>query len=174
MIEETKRHTSRIAAGLRVILLATIVVAVGEAPCLADNIPQPGEAEGAKLEMQTSLSALDQRGKQLRAELQRVYGEMAADHTLQSGQNILNEKVITPYIPPGTSFVDAMLILRGAGFNCKTEELVPHKTGLNGWSVLDNTPFAKVEVGISAYPQIPNDMSSPIGTIGVALFVSNL
>ncbi len=72
--------------------------------------PQPAAAQDPHK------AELRQRGGELRAAIDNEYDKITYDHTLKTeGENDITPAV-AKFIPPGTSFDDAELILRGASF----------------------------------------------------------
>ncbi len=59
-------------------------------------------------------TSLDERGNQLRLDLQELYSSMRRNKTLRAGINDIGD-FIRGYIPEGISFEDAEHILRSAG-----------------------------------------------------------
>jgi len=80
-----------------------------------------GPAYGEDIQKENSVAAtesLEQRGKQLRVELDQAYKKMVDAKTLSPDPRVSNDvtDVVVRFIPVGTSFDDAENILRSAGF----------------------------------------------------------
>jgi hypothetical protein len=69
-------------------------------------------------------TSLDERGNQLRLDLQELYSSVRRNKTVRVGINDIGD-FIRGYIPVGISFEDAEHILRSAGFD------VPERPGSN-------------------------------------------
>jgi hypothetical protein len=90
--------------------------------------PAAGNA-GDLAAAQAHAADLRQRGRQLRAEIERVYAEKEAAHSLKPKfqRNPVTDTVVK-YIPPGISFADAERILRAAGCTVDPHPNTGHAT----------------------------------------------
>jgi hypothetical protein len=124
---------------------------------------------------QLAAQAVKQRGKQLRAELDRAYRQLRASNSLariRKGSNDVTA-IVVKYIPPGISFDDAEAILRAAG--CKIEQNTPPmaegyifvSTPLGG-GLLDPLGHA---LAIKLIPRTPGDFSV-VGEVTAAIFAT--
>lgn len=80
-------------------------------------VPAYGE-DIQKEKSAVATESLEQRGKQLRIELEQAYKKMVDAGTLSTDPRVSNDvtDVVIRYIPVGMSFDDAESILRSAGF----------------------------------------------------------
>jgi hypothetical protein len=96
-----------------------------------------------KKEISMTADDVQQRGKQLRAEIEKRYQELLQNNTLKQS-NPIND-VVTKYIHPGTSFDDAEQVLRDAGFKVSHKSFQPKSNGLSATIKLDTPWFVKSE-----------------------------
>ncbi len=117
-----------------------------------------------------------QQGKELRAELERVYRDPKAKRDSLNGLDV--SSTIARYIPIGTSFDDAERILIAAGFTMAPrpprpidrdpapEWEKPLRFTMGGGLVLDRTFFASVtEVSVTLSPDFPGDPKAHVKEI---------
>lgn len=121
---------------------------------------------------------LEKKGKQLRAEIEKKDEEFGKSQKLGL-QNIITD-VVEQYIPVGTSFEDAQIILNAAGLKPHIQEFPKMRKGepklsvIQGSVSLHDAIFTKTDVSIDLYPKVPNDFTSEIGKIWAAIFYSSL
>lgn len=118
-----------------------------------------------------------QQGKELRAELERVYRDPKGK--LDSLKGIDVSSIIARYIPIGTSFDDAERILIAAGFTMAPRPMdrdpAPEwekalRFTMGGGLVLDRTLLASVtEVGVILSPDLPGDPKAHVKEIIASL-----
>jgi hypothetical protein len=125
------------------------------------------------------LDKFSQQGKELRAELERVYGDPKGKRDSLKGVDV--SSIIARYIPIGTSFDDAERVLIAAGFTMAPRpprpidrEPAPEwekalRFTMSGGLVLDRTLFASVTVGITLSPDIPGDPKAHVKEINASL-----
>lgn len=122
---------------------------------------------------------LQQRGKALRVFLHETYQSLLAAHKLSGTSTDISDLVL-PYFPTGTSFQDAEVILRNAGFHVEYPDLDPQKSNLNKpkdwYGVLASTllverfPF-QINAYILLLPKSPGEYTD-IARLRVTLFVA--
>src|SRR2546426_8955768 len=124
---------------------------------------------------------LEQRGKQLRTEIELVYKQLKSGKKLQVGikGNDIGE-IVKKYVPIGTSFDDAENILRFAGFTVHPRPAAdaagnrPDKYLVYATiDSLDKGFIWKVEVIVSLSPKAPGDYSD-VSKISASLFYTSL
>jgi hypothetical protein len=125
---------------------------------------------------------LDERGKQLRHDLEQLYSRLQRTNSLGvgvAGANDISE-FITKYLPEGISFDDAEQILRSAGLE------VSGRPGIDGWPsqrndrydvvatmLLPGRRWSRVELMINLRPKAPGDYSTvkAVGAIIVVVYL---
>jgi hypothetical protein len=133
-----------------------------------------------KTTRQIGADDLEQRGKELRAALQRAYEDLRAARKLSGGGTDMTDAVL-PYIQTGMSFSDAETILRSAGFSVEphpdlSQGSNPHKA-TDWYAVLARiSPFdagfmSKVSLYVSLLPASPGDYSS-VAKVSAKIFTS--
>jgi hypothetical protein len=115
-------------------------------------------------------SDLEQRGKQLRKALDNEYQQLAKSRSLKD-QNIIGSELIARYIPIGTSFADAAIVLRNANFKIGTTTFKSSYPNLHATAQIKTSLFSKSEIVIDLDPDLPGDINSNIGKID-AMFIS--
>lgn len=105
---------------------------------------------------------LKQRGQRLLSAIEDASHHSTQDH------NYIND-IVTRYIPIGTSFEDAEVILDYAGLNYKLLDRPPNTPFLVGWGCLSNSIISSTTIGINLYPLAPGDFHSNIGKISAAI-----
>lgn len=121
-----------------------------------------------------------QQGKELRAELERVYRDPKGQRDSLKVVDV--SSIIARYIPIGTSFDDAERILMAAGFTMapRPPRPIPKEPApewekalrftMGGGLVLDRTLFASVtEVGVTLSPDLPGDPKAHVKEINASL-----
>jgi hypothetical protein len=114
-----------------------------------------------KGDRQMSEEELQQRGKQLRADIEQRYKELARAHKLTLNTSI--DDVVGKYILIGMSFEDAEKLLQSAGFTYSITNKAPNTPHLTAVVDLPTHRFSKTEVAVDLVPTIPNDFHSNIG-----------
>lgn len=97
-------------------LVCAVVIPVCLIVCDTVNVVRIASAQTTREKNMTS-NELDQRGRELRAEIERILQEVKKSNglsTLARGLDISSST--SSYIPPGTSFEEAEIILQSAGF----------------------------------------------------------
>ena len=124
---------------------------------------------------------LEQRGKQLRAEIELVYKELKTTKKLRTGikGNDIGE-IVRKYVPIGTSFDDAENILRFAGFKVYPRPAAnaagnrPDRYHVSAWiDPLDQGLTWNVQVIVSLKPKAPGDYSD-VSEISAGIFYNSL
>lgn len=115
----------------------------------------------------------EERGRQLRADLEREYASKIETVHPPPRHVILNGDIVLKSIPAGSSFKDAEVILRAAGFKYQIKDTQKNAAHLEGWLVLRDILLAKTEVAIDLLPRIENDLSSGVGKASASIFVTN-
>lgn len=112
--------------------------------------------------------SLDQRGGQLRIEIERIYHQLKREKKLVSGPkgNDIGE-IVREYVRIGDSFDDAETILRSAGFTVHPRPGLdatgnrPDKYHVVAFiNSLDHEGGHHIQVIVSLGPKTPNDYSS--------------
>ena len=101
-----KNPMLRTALRFIVVPLVVVIAEIGNAVQVGAVEPDIRQVKAVEME---------QRGKELRAALQRTYDTLRVERKLSGGGTDITDSVL-PYIRPGTSFGDAEIILRSAGF----------------------------------------------------------
>jgi hypothetical protein len=133
---------------------------------------------------QMAFDGLEQRGKRLRAALQRKYEKLAESHQLRGGLHGTDvTDAVLPYIPIGISFSDAETVLKDAGFVVGPHpdlNAPPNPNRAKDWYsvVAKISPFAgrsgtKVDLYVSLLPRAPGDYTV-VSKISATFFVSSL
>jgi hypothetical protein len=120
----------------------------------------------------------EQRGKGLRAQLNKTYQNLQASQRFAGNGNDITEAVL-PYIPNGTPFSEAESILRSAGFIVGSRpdlnsERNPNK-GRDWYAVVASMPFkqglmSNVNIYVSLLPKSPGDYTT-VEKVSATLFV---
>ena len=140
----------------------------------ADNAQQNlNNSMHQKETLQMNQADLQVRGKQLRAAVDKRYRQLDEKDQInpQRGNNI--DDVVTPFIAIGSSFDEAEIILRAAGFKVSPRQKHPYI--INQYLVYASIdPYAlkgmgKTGVTITLEPKNPNDWSS-IEKLSAAIF----
>jgi hypothetical protein len=112
---------------------------------------------------QTTPEELQQRGKELRAALDKAYDQTRA---VRAHEIDITETVL-PYIPVGISFVDAEGIVRNAGFSVERPDLEKSRARGGDWyAVTAIIPFfrqpllGKVSIYLYLIPKSPGDYTT--------------
>jgi hypothetical protein len=124
---------------------------------------------------------LEQRGQQLRAEIESIYKNLKASGSLVSavhGNKI--DDVVLKYVPTGISFDEAENILRFAGFKVYPRPEAnppgkrPDRYDVSAWiDPLDKGLIWKVQVIVSLSPKAPGDYSN-VSNISAGIFYNTL
>lgn len=117
--------------------------------------------------------SLEQRGKQLHAEVIRIWENLKQSKTLQRTNDI--SEAVAKYIPAGTSFADAKVILRSAGFNIWPRETANQLgVDLAAGMIIESISFHITEVDISFWAEKPNVTRRIVGRIACTLSYTTL
>ncbi len=168
-------------------ILAYIALLTGLA-LVAYSWPLSGMAL-EKENVMMSASDVEQRGKQLRAELEETYRVLKDARKLgasNKAEGIDVSATVAKYIPIGTSFDEAEKVLQAAGFNLAPRP--PRPAGrenapewekalrftMGGGLVLDQTFGYQASVGVTLYPDSPGDPAAHVQEILARLRTSYL
>jgi hypothetical protein len=125
------------------------------------SFPTPVRGE---VDYHMTSTELKQRGVQLRVEIDQVCDDLVQRHSL-GPQNFISE-LVTSYIPVGSSFGDARVILEAAGMKVIIKDYTPKNSSMVGWANLsDKLLFSNTEVAIDLSPKVPKDFSSGVGNV---------
>lgn len=120
---------------------------------------------------------LEQRGKQLHAEVIQVWENLKQSKSLRLTNDI--SETVTKFIPVGTSFADAEIILRGAGFNIWPRHNLnpPNKNSgkydLAAGMDVELAGIYSADVGIFLWAKTPNASPNIVGrATGVISYTS--
>jgi hypothetical protein len=130
-------------------------------------------------ESQQPAHDLEQRGKALRAELDRSYQKLVRSHEIAQGTDLT--EVVLRYIPIGTSFDEAESVLHGAGFVVRPRPNlnVPEVNRARDWYAviaklaLASNLVAVVDLYISLLPRSPGDYSD-ISKVSARIYYATL
>jgi hypothetical protein len=126
---------------------------------------------------------LDERGKQLRQDIEQLYSRLQSSNAL--GVGVLNandiSEFIAKYIPEGLSFDDAEQILRSAGLRVynrphidvarqRYDRYREESYDVVATMLLPGRPWSRVELMINLRPKAPGDYST-IKAVGAAILV---
>lgn len=172
-LEERLAHKS-----LRVRSFLTCIALLIGLELVACSWPWPGMAV-EKEEVTMSASDVEQRGKQLRAELERTYRDPKDTRKLGKGvgPGIDVSSIVAKYIPIGTSFDEAEQVLQAAGFHMAARPPRPmHREPAPEWEKalrftmgggleLDKAFGYRADVGVTLYPDAPGDPGARVKQI---------
>jgi hypothetical protein len=124
---------------------------------------------------------LDERGKQLRQDIEQLYSRLQSSNSLGVGVLNLNDisEFIAKYIPEGLSFDEAEQILRSAGLRVYNRPDIDVPSQRNdrydvvATMLLPGRPWSRVELMINLRPKAPGDYST-IKAVGAAIIVDYL
>jgi hypothetical protein len=121
---------------------------------------------------------LQQRGKELRNEIDSVYETLKAEKKLTGRGTDISDRV-RKYIPPGSSFDDAEEILRSAGFDVSprppsdTTSNRPDRYSVGADLKLQGSFAIKIQAIVSLTPKGPGDYSE-VSMVSAGIFLSSL
>jgi hypothetical protein len=122
---------------------------------------------------------LDERGKQLRQDIEQLYSRLQSSNTLGVGVANANDvsDLIAKYIPEGMSFDDAEQILRSAGLRvCDRPDIDVSsqrndKDDVVATMLLPGRPWSRVDLFINLRPKAPGDYSTVKEVVAVIVVV---
>lgn len=129
---------------------------------------------------QMSSDELAQRGKELRAALQKTYQDLSRARKLSAFGTDITETVL-PYIQAGMSFSDAEAILRNAGFIVRHPDLnqATNPNRAKDWYVVTarisrfatSFLFVSIDLFVTLLPKSPGDYTT-VAEISATMFLS--
>jgi hypothetical protein len=167
-----------VGRNVRTFHVARVVENAWSSTPYTDNVVEPNETQ------QIASDDLEQRGKELRAELQQAYQKLVDSRKLGGGRGTDATEAVLPYIPIGTSFWEAETVLRNAGFVVGPRPDVnapPNPNRAADWYavIARINPFStkllesKISLYVTLLPKSPGDYTI-ISKISATFFVSFL
>lgn len=142
-------------------IVPVIVAAISVAnPVFADS-PNANQAQaipsettsGANNHMMTA-DELKQQGKQLRAEVEGIYKKLLEEKKLGGDPRIDVSPTVVKYITIGTSFKDAEVILKAAGFDLAPSPPRPARSDnpyYDRYSIMGGTDLQNWGIGVAGF-----------------------
>lgn len=126
--------------------------------------------------VQMSEAELQQRGKDLRAAIDKRYQELLNNHQL--GRKAPIDDVIKRYITSGMSFEDVEAILEAAGIKYRVQNQQTTKRPFLSASLDMPSSWilslSHTDLGITVFPKIDSDFHSGVGEIRAAIYSTDL
>ncbi len=162
---------------------STVAANQGYAPAANESADNFHVAE-QKGQHEMSMADLQNRGKELAAKLQTTYQELSDANELAGGLHGTDiTEAVRQYIPTGTPFSDAEIMLRSAGFVIEPHPdltLPPNPNRAQDWYgvIAEIAPFAKSLIGktdlyVTLLPISPGDYST-VYKVSATFFISHI
>jgi hypothetical protein len=117
--------------------------------------------------------SLEQRGKQIHAEVIQIWENLKQSKSLRRTNDISD--IVAKHIPIGTSFADAEVILRSAGFNIWPQETaVKLGVDLAAGMIIETISLHITEVYISIWSEKQNVNQNTVGRVTCTLSYTTL
>jgi hypothetical protein len=128
---------------------------------------------------------MKQKGKHLRDNIEDEYNRLKVSKTLSlpnTGKGNDISQIILKYIPIGTSFEDAEIVLQSAGFSLATSPPRPARSldpsydrfNIRGGLTLEEMGFGRVDVVIILYAETPGVAHTTVKKVYCSIKTSSL